>query len=93
MYFVYILTNHTYGTLYVGVTGNLLRRVHVHREGAVDGFTKRHGLRRLVWYEVHAEILSAIAREKSIKKWRRDWKINLIQAVNPDWKDLFEGIA
>jgi putative endonuclease len=91
-YYVYILTNKAYGTLYVGVTNDLVRRVWEHKNKFVDSFTHEHGLDRLVWYEVHEEILEAITREKRIKRWHRDWKINLIQAMNPGWNDLYGGI-
>ena len=93
MYFVYIITNQRYGTLYVGVTNDLVRRTYEHREGVVDGFSKRHDLGLLVWYEVHEDITAAITREKTIKKWRRGWKINLIQENNPDWNDLYATIV
>ena len=92
-YFVYILASGHYGTLYVGVTNDLVRRVWEHKEGFVEGFTKEYGLHRLVWYEVHDSIYEAITREKRIKKWNRDWKVNLIQAFNPDWVDLYGAIA
>ena len=93
MYFVYIITNQRYGTLYVGVTNDLVRRIYEHREGFVEGFSKRHDLGLLVWYEVHEDINAAITREKTIKKWRRDWKINLIQENNPEWNDLYATIV
>ena len=93
MYFVYIITNKPYGTLYVGVTRDLVRRIYEHRSGFVDGFSKRHDLGCLVWYESHEDILAAITREKLIKKWRRDWKINLVQTENPEWLDLYESIV
>ncbi len=86
--FVYIITNKRYGTLYVGVTSDLAKRVAQHRLSVFDGFSKKHELKRLVWYEPHDSIVSAIEREKRIKRWHRDWKVNLIQAVNPDWNDL-----
>jgi putative endonuclease len=92
-FFVYILANHRYGTFYVGVTNDLIRRVWEHKNGFVDGFTRRHSLHRLVWYEVHATAYEAITREKLIKKWHRDWKVNLIQGMNPDWDDLYAAIA
>ncbi len=91
--YVYIMTNKRYGTLYTGVTSDLVKRVWQHREGLADGFTKDHGLKTLVWYERHESMLQAIAREKRIKRWHRDWKVNLIQAMNPSWDDLFESIA
>jgi putative endonuclease len=86
---VYIMSNRKHGTLYTGVTGQFLQRIVQHREGLMDGFTKRYRLRRLVWFEMHDSILTAIPREKSIKKYPRDWKINLIERQNPHWEDLF----
>ena len=86
---VYLLTNFKYGTLYTGVTGNLARRMWEHREGVYPGFTKRYGLKRLVWYEPHESIIVAIQRERSMKKYRRDWKINLLERDNPNWDDLY----
>ena len=91
--YVYILASGTYGTLYIGVTSNLVRRVWEHREGFVDGFTKEYGVKNLVWYEQHNDICAAIKREKQIKEWRRDWKVNLIQKTNPSWRDLFLDIC
>ena len=88
----YILANRKHGTLYVGVTSDLLSRVTTHRDGTVAGFTKRFGLKRLVWFEQHETMLGAIQREKSLKRYRREWKVNLIEAKNPDWADLFEEI-
>jgi putative endonuclease len=85
---VYMMTNQAYGTLYTGVTANLPARVQQHRAGEVDGFTKRYGLERIVWFEQHESIIVAIQREKSIKKYKRDWKINLIERDNPHWNDL-----
>ena len=92
-FFVYILTNRAYGTLYVGITNDLIRRVWEHKNNVVKGFTAEHGLHDLVWYEVHGDPIEAITREKRIKKWHRDWKVNLIQAKNPDWKDLYSEIV
>ena len=92
MYFVYLITNKPCGTLYVGVTRDRVKRVYEHKNGFVEGFSKRHDLGQLVWYEVHGDVIAAIAREKLIKKWHRDWKINLIQAENPEWNDLYETI-
>jgi putative endonuclease len=91
--YVYILASETYGTLYVGVTSDLLKRIAEHRLGMADGFTRKHGVKRLVWYEVYCDVTVAITREKRIKKWNRDWKINLIQTMNPNWKDLYQDIA
>jgi len=89
---VYILASKPRGTLYVGVTSNLVRRIWEHREGATDGFTARHRIERLVWYEQHQTMLSAIAREKLLKRWLRPWKFELIQTMNPKWRDLWPDI-
>ena len=86
--YVYLLASKKNGTLYVGVTSDLPRRLHEHQNGLVEGFTKRYGIKLLVWYEEHDTITTAIAREKSIKKYTRQWKINLIEQSNPDWKPL-----
>jgi len=88
-YFVYNMASAPQGTLYVGVTNDLLRRAYEHREGTVPGFTKKHGVKKLVWYEIHGDIREAIIREKQIKRWRRDWKRNLIENDNPHWADLY----
>jgi len=90
---VYIMTNRLDGTLYIGVTSDLARRVWEHREGLVDGFTKRYGLKRLVYVECHDVIEDAIQRETSIKRWSRAWKVNLIVKDNPDWDDLYDRIT
>lgn len=90
---VYILASKRNGTLYVGVTSNLVQRVWQHRNDQVEGFTKRYGVHALVWYEAHETMESAIAREKAIKAWRRAWKLALIEAENPDWQDLFGQLA
>jgi len=89
----YIMTNQPNGTLYVGVTSDLARRTWEHREGVADGFTKRYGLKRLVYYERYGDIRIAIQREKNLKHWPRAWKVRLIQANNPNWEDLYEGLA
>jgi putative endonuclease len=86
----YLLASRRNGTLYVGATSNLLARIHQHREGMVKGFTRTYGVKLLVWFEQHATMDSAITREKRIKKWERDWKLQLIEAANPDWRDLAE---
>ena len=91
--YVYILASGLNGTLYVGVTSDLVKRVWQHREGLADGFTKRHGVKHLVRYEVHGEILKAIRREKQIKKWERAWKVAMIQKANPRWRDLYAEIT
>ncbi len=90
---VYILASRRKGTLYTGVTSNLAGRVWQHREGQVEGFTKKYHVRLLVWYEAHESMISAIAREKAIKKWYRAWKIELIEKSNPEWKDLYDQIV
>jgi putative endonuclease len=88
---VYMMASRRHGTLYVGVTGQFFQRIAEHREGLRDGFTKRHGVKRLVWYEMHDSILTAIAREKQLKRYKREWKINLIERANPNWEDLYPG--
>jgi putative endonuclease len=90
---VYILASKRNGTLYTGVTSNLPGRIHQHRDGAVGGFTRRYGVRLLVWFEQHGTMDSAITREKRIKKWNRAWKLELIEAENPDWRDLAEDFG
>ena len=89
---VYIMTNRANGTLYVGVTSDIARRAWEHREGVAAGFTKRYGLKRLVYVERHDEIAAAIQREKTMKHWPRAWKVNLIRERNPDWDDLYETL-
>jgi putative endonuclease len=96
--YVYLLASRRNGTLYIGVTSNLLQRVAQHRDGTFGGFTTDHGVKMLVWCEQHATMEQAIVREKQIKKWRRAWKLDLIEKVNPDWRDLavdlgFEPLA
>jgi putative endonuclease len=92
-FWVYILANHPGGTLYVGVTNDLIRRIFEHREGLAAGFTKRYGIKRLVYFENHGTAQAAIQREKNIKHWPREWKIDLIVSMNPDWRDLYDGIV
>jgi putative endonuclease len=87
---VYIVTNKRDGTFYIGVTSDIRRRASEHRDGTYPGFSKRYGLKRLVYMERHEEIEGAIARETRMKKWPRAWKVRLIHEVNPDWDDLFE---
>ena len=89
---VYIVTNKRNGTLYVGVTADIARRAWEHREGIVEGFTKRYGLKQLVYVERHDEIGGAIQREKRMKSWPRAWKINLIRETNPNWNDLYHTL-
>jgi putative endonuclease len=90
---VYVMTNRPDGVLYVGVTSNIARRAWEHRDGLVEGFTKRYGLNRLVYAERHDEIVTAIQREKTIKHWPRAWKVDLILSINPNWDDLYETLA
>ena len=90
---VYILASGRAGTLYVGVTSNLLHRLYQHRSGLIEGFTTRYGISRLVWFEPHEQMETAILREKQIKKWNQDWKLNLIKAANPEWIDLALGFG
>jgi putative endonuclease len=92
-YYVYLLASRRHGTLYLGVTNDLRRRVWGHKTKVYPGFSAQYGVDRLVWYETHERIDEAIAREKSIKKWRRDWKISLIEEHNPDWTDLYAALA
>ncbi|MFN3170970.1 MAG: GIY-YIG nuclease family protein [Hyphomicrobiales bacterium] len=88
--YVYIMASKPYGTLYTGVTSDLARRVFEHKEGLADGFTKRYACKTLVWFEHHEAIDAAIQRETSIKRYPRQWKLNLITAMNPEWSDLYE---
>jgi putative endonuclease len=91
--YVYMLSSARYGTLYLGVTSDLIRRVWEHREGMADGFTKKYGIKQLVWFEMHADVVSAITREKQLKKWNRTCMIELIQQENPYWRDLYDDLA
>ncbi len=90
--YVYILADGRYGTLYIGVTSNLLQRVWQHREKLVEGFTKQHNIHQLVWFETHSDILAAITREKQLKKWNRSWKVKFVSEHNPTWRDLYHDI-
>ena len=90
---VYILATGRRGTLYIGVTSNLLARTWQHREHMIDGFTKRYNVTLLVWYELHGTMDTAILREKRLKKWNREWKLRLVQESNPDWRDLWNDIV
>ena len=92
-FYVYLLASQRNGTLYTGVTSDLVKRVWEHREGVVEGFTSKYGVKHLVWFEVHDNAISAITREKQLKKWNREWKINLIQQENPTWRDLYADIT
>lgn len=89
---VYLLANRRNGTLYVGVTSGLIKRVWEHKNHVVEGFTKKYGVDRLVWYELHQTMESAIGREKAIKEWKRAWKLALIEKTNPEWDDLYERL-
>ncbi len=92
MPFVYILASARNGTIYVGVTKDLIKRVHQHKADAVESFTQHYGIHDLVWYEHTDSIISAIYREKQLKNWKREWKIRLIEASNPQWQDLYPGL-
>jgi len=91
--YVYLLASKPYGTLYLGVTSDLIQRVWQHREKFVKGFTTRYSVSLLVWYEIHGDIMEAIKREKQLKEWKREWKIDLVQEKNPHWRDLFDDIV
>ena len=93
MYFVYIMTNKPRGTLYTGVTNNLVGRAWQHKQAVIDGFTKRYGLTMLVHFESTKDVREAIRREKRLKRWNREWKIDLIEKSNPEWKDLYNQIT
>ena len=90
---VYILASQRNGTLYTGVTSNLPARIHQHRNGAFRGFSRKYGVKLLIWFEAHETMESAIVREKRIKKWNRAWKLQLIEEANPDWRDLAEDFG
>ncbi|MEJ6556857.1 MAG: GIY-YIG nuclease family protein [Flavobacteriaceae bacterium] len=90
-FYVYLLTNRPHGTLYTGMTNNLMRRIWEHKNKINEGFSKRYDLSKLVYFEIFKSPADAITREKRIKKWKRQWKIELIEAMNPHWKDLSEG--
>ena len=92
-YYVYILASKKNGTLYIGVTNNLIRRIYEHKEGLTEGFTKKYNVKKLVYYETHSDIKIAIQREKQMKKWYRKWKIELIEKINPEWKDLYNELV
>lgn len=90
---VYILASQRNGTLYIGVTSDLIKRVWEHKQNFVDGFTRQYGVHGLVWYEQHEDMLTAIAREKTLKEWKRAWKLELIEKLNPEWRDLYEDLV
>jgi len=89
---VYMLANRKHGVIYIGVSSNLIKRVWQHKNNVVKSFTQKYHVHDLVWHEVHQEMASAISREKKLKKWRRDWKIQLIEKTNPDWLDLYPDL-
>ena len=91
--FAYILASKPHGTLYVGSTADLIRRVWEHKIKAIPGFTAKYGVDRLVWFETHESLETALVRERQIKKWKRDWKINLIERENPRWADLYPSLS
>jgi putative endonuclease len=92
-YYVYIIASRRDGAIYIGVTNDIVRRVYEHRIKAVPGFTSKYNITQLVWFEIYDDPVSAIAREKELKKWKRSWKIQLIESENPEWKDLYESIC
>lgn len=92
-FYVYLLASQKNGTLYCGVTNDLVRRVYEHRQGLVEGFTRKHNVKMLVWFEVHETAEAAIVREKQIKEWKRAWKLELIENGNSDWRDLYLEIV
>jgi len=92
-YYVYILASRKDGAIYIGITNDIVRRIYEHRTKAIPGFTSKYNITRLVWFEVYNDPTSAITREKELKKWKRAWKIQLIEKQNPDWKDPYESIC
>ena len=92
-YFVYILASRKNGTLYIGITNDLIKRVYEHKNNLADGFTKKYSIHTLVYYEIHNDVSAAIIREKQLKKWNRQWKIELIEKTNSDWKDLYNNLS
>ena len=89
VFMVYMVANRKHGALYLGMTGNPIGRIWLHREGVLAGFTKRYGIKKQVWYEFHENAISAITREKQLRDWHRSWKDRLIDEMNPDWRDLY----
>jgi len=92
-YYVYIIASRKDGAIYIGVTNNIVRRIYEHRTKAVKGFTSKYNIMRLVWFQIYHDPISAISREKELKKWKRSWKVQLIEARNPRWNDLYESIC
>ena len=93
LYFVYILASKRNGTLYIGIANNLLKRIDQHKQNIIEGFTERYSVHRLVYFEQYRDVHAAIRREKQLKKWNRQWKLELIEKDNPDWRDLFEELV
>jgi len=93
MYYVYIMASRRNGTLYIGVTNNLIKRVYEHKNDLVEGFTKKYGVHRLVYYEQSEDVQSAIEREKRLKAWKRRWKLRLIEEMNSEWNDLYDKLV
>ena len=91
--YIYIMTNKNNTTLYIGVTSNLIKRVYEHKNSFVDSFTKKYNLKKLVYYEVYDEIVEAITREKQLKNWKREWKINLVDSMNREWNELYDELV
>jgi len=92
-YYVYILASRKDGAIYVGITNDIVRRIYEHRTKAAPGFTSKYNIARLVWLEIYEDPISAISRERELKKWKRAWKVQLIEAQNPQWEDLYESIC
>jgi putative endonuclease len=92
-YYVYILSSRKNGTIYIGVTGDLIKRIHEHRNDLIDGFTRKYKVHNLVYFEQTGDVNEALKREKQLKKWKRQWKLQLIEKDNPDWRDLYDEIA
>jgi putative endonuclease len=92
-FYVYILASRRNGTLYVGMTDNLIQRIWMHRNGVLPGFTKRYGIKLLVWYEQHDSRGASLIRERQLKKWNRSWKLQTIEQTNPNWRDLYEDLS
>jgi putative endonuclease len=92
-YFVYIIASRKDGAIYIGVSNNIIRRIYEHRNKLVPGFASKYNITRLVWFEMYDDPISAISREKELKKWKRSWKIQLIEAENPQWNDLYDSIC
>ncbi len=93
MPYIYILSNKKHGTIYIGVTNNLVKRIHEHKEKIIKSFSQKYDLTKLVYYEVFDSIVDAIAREKNLKNWKREWKVELIEKMNPEWEDLYYKIV